>query len=198
MLAPSFTCLRWSLLPRVITYFAYASRSQLTLFTQGHDWQVRPGMAILSKPAREFVQTQRRPLVLAALIVVLLRSRLGTIGKEGLDAVKGQVVGKGKGRAVGKMDKEESLRVLQKIYEEDPKDEETKVLLVPYRDRVTKVCLFVRISEQMLKGLRRSRYVLRHRPNWIRTKRTFPSSHLQLRTSRISTCRSSGSSGRSF
>jgi ATP-binding cassette subfamily D (ALD) long-chain fatty acid import protein len=96
-------------------------------------------MAILSKPAREFVQAQRRPLVLAALIVVFLRSRLGSIGKEGLDAVKERVVGKGKGRVGGKMDKEESLKVLQKIYEEDPKDEETKVLLVPYRDRVTKV-----------------------------------------------------------
>lgn len=150
-MAPSFTCLRSSPLPRVITYSAYGSRSQLTSFTQGHDWQVRPGMAILSKPAREFVQAQRRPLVLAALIVVLLRSRLGSIGKEGLDAVKERVVGKGKGRAGGKMDKEETLRVLQKIYEEDPKDEETKVLLVPYRDRVTRVGLVVRTSQTMLR-----------------------------------------------
>ncbi|KAJ3512874.1 hypothetical protein NMY22_g15209 [Coprinellus aureogranulatus] len=95
-------------------------------------------MAIFSKPARllpaDFVQKQRRPLVLAALIIVLLRSRLGEIGKE----VAKKVV-KGKGRADGKLSKEESLRVLQRVYEEVPGDEETKVLLVPYRDRVTKV-----------------------------------------------------------
>lgn len=110
--------------------------------THPHCW---PAMAIFSKPARllpsDFVQKQRRPLVLAAFVVVLLRSRLGEIGKEGLDAVVGKL-SKGKGKAGGKLSKEEMERVLQKIYEEDPRDEERKVLLVPYRDRVTKVSAF--------------------------------------------------------
>ena len=98
-------------------------------------------MATFSKPMRELVQNQRRPLVLAALIVLMLRSRLGSLGKEGLSAVAGAVKGKGKGKAEekSKLTPEENLRVLQKIYEEDPKDEDVKVLLVPYRDRVTKV-----------------------------------------------------------
>ncbi|KAF6753720.1 ATP-binding cassette transporter [Ephemerocybe angulata] len=95
-------------------------------------------MAIFSKPIRlpDLIKAQRRPLVLAALVLLLLRSRLASLGKESIDAIASNLKGK---ETTKKLSPEENLKVLQKIYEEDPTDEDAKVLLVPYRDRVTKV-----------------------------------------------------------
>ena len=97
-----------------------------------------PVMAIFSKPARlpDISQAQRRPLILAALVLLLLRSRLGGLGKEGIDAISSRLL-RGKGPAK-KLSAEENLQVLQKIYE---KNGDAEVLLVPYRDRITKVSL---------------------------------------------------------
>ncbi|KAJ2936853.1 hypothetical protein H1R20_g262, partial [Candolleomyces eurysporus] len=93
-------------------------------------------MAIFSKPARlpDISQARRRPLILAALVLLLLRSRLGGLGKEGIDAISSRLL-RGRGPAK-KLSAEENLQVLQKIYE---KNADAEVLLVPYRDRITKV-----------------------------------------------------------
>ena len=95
-------------------------------------------MATFSKPARlpELLRTQQRPLVLAALVLVLLRSRLASLSKDGVTALASKFKGK---QAKEKLSPEENLRVLQKLYEEDPKNKDVDVLLVPYRDRITKV-----------------------------------------------------------
>ncbi|KAF5334773.1 hypothetical protein D9611_012974 [Ephemerocybe angulata] len=95
-------------------------------------------MAIFSKPIRlpDLIKAQRRPLVLAALVLLLLRSRLGSLSKESIDVIASKLKGE---EATKKLSPEENLKVLQKIYEEDPTDKDAKVLLVPYRDRVTKV-----------------------------------------------------------
>lgn len=92
-------------------------------------------MVSFSKPLRlpDLARAQQRPLVLAALVLVLLRSRLGSLGKETVQAVASKIKGK---EPTKKLSPEENLQVLQKIFEEN---ENGKVLLVPYRDRVTKV-----------------------------------------------------------
>ena len=98
-------------------------------------------MAIFSKPVRlpNISQAQRRPLVLAALVLLLLRSRLGGLGKESIDALSSRLL-KGKDTSK-KLSAEENLQVLQKVYEKDGDAE----VLVPYRDRIIKVS-FVRFN----------------------------------------------------
>ncbi|TFK19390.1 ATP-binding cassette transporter [Coprinopsis marcescibilis] len=93
-------------------------------------------MAIFSKPIAKLSQEQRRPLFLALFVVVLLRSRLASIGKQGVQAIASRAKGKGKEKS---LTPEENLQVLQQVYEEDPNDVDTKVLLVPYRNKVVKV-----------------------------------------------------------
>ncbi|KAG2003640.1 ATP-binding cassette transporter [Coprinopsis cinerea AmutBmut pab1-1] len=92
-------------------------------------------MAIFSKPIR-LPEAQRRPVYLALFVLLLLRSRLVSIGKEGIKVVASRAKGKQKQK---KLDPEQNLQVLQQVYEQDPNDDESKVLLVPYRGKVVKV-----------------------------------------------------------
>lgn len=95
-------------------------------------------MAVFSKPVRlpSVSKSQRRPVVLALFVILLLRSRIGALGKGAVQAALYRGKGKEKQK---KLDAEETLRVLQKVYDEDPNHPERKVLLVPYRGKIVKV-----------------------------------------------------------
>ena len=129
----NFTCQTWT---------SSKTQARVNIFLQPTIWESHspcwPAMAIFSKPARlpAISQARRRPLILAAFVLLLLRSRIGSLGKEGIDAVSSRLL-KGKSSSK-KLSAEENLQVLQKIYEQDG---DAEVLLVPYRDRITKVSL---------------------------------------------------------
>ncbi|KAH6906187.1 ATP-binding cassette transporter [Coprinopsis sp. MPI-PUGE-AT-0042] len=97
-------------------------------------------MAVFSKPVRlpTVSQAKQRPVLLALFVILLLRSRIGALGKGAVQTVLYRGKGKQKQK---KLDAEETLRVLQQVYEEDPSHPERKVLLVPYRGKIVKVPL---------------------------------------------------------
>jgi ATP-binding cassette, subfamily D (ALD), peroxisomal long-chain fatty acid import protein len=95
-------------------------------------------MAVFSKPVRipAVPQAKQRPILLALFVILLLRSRIGALGKGAAQTVFYRGKGKQKQK---KLDAEETLQVLQKVYDEDPNHPDRKVLLVPYRGKIVKV-----------------------------------------------------------
>ena len=80
---------------------------------------------------RSTATRHRRPLLLCAVVLLLLRSRLLKIPQE---VVTG-LLNKG---AVRKLSQEELAQALQQVYVDEA--DGSKSLLVPYREGVSKVC----------------------------------------------------------
>ncbi|KAF8156895.1 ABC transporter transmembrane region 2-domain-containing protein [Crassisporium funariophilum] len=105
-------------------------------------------MATLSKPMfslpphtssrlKASISTHRRPLVLAFLILLLLRSRVVTGTQSVLGALKSRKDALGSLRKKKKLTKEELAKVLQQVYVDE--EDGSKTLLVPYQERVIRV-----------------------------------------------------------
>lgn len=90
-------------------------------------------MAIFSKPLPVLTAQQRTPLLVVLATVLLLRSRLVSVPKNALLALK-SVAGQ------GRLSKEELDKAQQQLYVKN--EDGTTSLLVPYRGRVSKVSYF--------------------------------------------------------
>lgn len=81
--------------------------------------------ALLAKAAKS-----RKPVLVAAAVILLLRSRLFTIPKDVVRSLRTVAYGP-------RLSKEELEKVLQQVYVDGP--DGTKKLQVPYRDRLSEV-----------------------------------------------------------
>lgn len=82
----------------------------------------------------------RRPLILAFFVLILLRSRSISLSKDALHLLRNSFTSSTNlGPSRAKVDQEELDRVLQQVYIDEP--DGSKTLLVPYRERIVKVCL---------------------------------------------------------
>ena len=81
-----------------------------------------------------------RPLILAFIVVILLRSRSISLSKHALDLLRNVLASSTNlGPSKAKVDQEELDGVLQQVYIDEP--DGSKTLLVPYRERIVMVCL---------------------------------------------------------
>ena len=84
------------------------------------------------------IPTHNSPFVIIIVATLLLRSRLLSIPKDALDRIK--VVTRG-----NKLTPQELAQVLQQAYIKEP--DGSKTLLVPYLDRISKVCSVYSLTE---------------------------------------------------
>ncbi|PPQ82537.1 hypothetical protein CVT25_007146 [Psilocybe cyanescens] len=105
-------------------------------------------MAILSKPLLPLrlpplplpAHFTRRPIVLAFLVLLLLRSRTLNLSKDALAALRRSTQYLTRLQLQRKLTPDELARVLQQVYVEEPDGSQT--LLVPYRERIVKVPIY--------------------------------------------------------
>ncbi|KDR76478.1 hypothetical protein GALMADRAFT_67361 [Galerina marginata CBS 339.88] len=100
-------------------------------------------MAIFSKPifpARPLplpAKLTRRPVVLAFLVLILLRSRTISLSKDAIESLRKSTQYLTNLQRQRKLTPEQLAKVLQQVYVDEPDGSQT--LLVPYRERVVKV-----------------------------------------------------------
>lgn len=84
----------------------------------------------------------QRPVILTFLVLILLRSRTISLSKDAIQVLRNAVASiTNFGPWREKVDSEELDRVLQQVYIDEP--DGSKTLLVPYRERIVKVCFMV-------------------------------------------------------
>lgn len=102
-------------------------------------------MAIFSKPVIKShplplpPRLTQRPFVLAFLVLILLRSRTLSFSKDVLLSIRDKAKKLLTLRRKTKLTKDELAKVLQQVYIDE--EDGSQTLLVPYRERVVKVCV---------------------------------------------------------
>jgi len=99
---------------------------------------VKVSKAILPHPLPVSSSLNRRPIILAFFVLLLLRSRAVTLSKDALTSLRNSITNLTSIRAKKrKLTPDELAKVLQQVYIDEP--DGSKTLLVPYRERVVKV-----------------------------------------------------------
>lgn len=80
---------------------------------------------------------RQRPIILAFLVLLLLRSRAFSLSADAIQLIRSKVRNVTALKIRRKLSQEELAKVLQQVYVDE--EDGSKTLLVPYRERVIKV-----------------------------------------------------------